>query len=79
MGRGDKMKMTVNVRANSRGELVSRDSNGMIVHVKEGAYENRANMAVIKALAKHFNVPQASVKIIHGASSKTKLIEILGR
>lgn len=71
--------MTVNVRTNSREELVTRDSNGMIVHVKESPSENKANMAVIKALAKYFKVPQSSVKIVHGAASKTKLIEILGR
>ena len=71
--------MTVNVRTNSREELVTRDSNGMIVHVKESPSENKANIAVIKALARHFKVPQSSIKIVHGASSKTKLIEVMGR
>jgi uncharacterized protein YggU (UPF0235/DUF167 family) len=73
------MKMLVTVRANSREELVSMGSKGMIVHVKEVAHENKANMAVIRALAKYYKVPRASVKIIHGISGKTKLIEIMGR
>ena len=73
------MKMTVNVRTNSREELVSSDSNGLIVHVKESPHENKANIAVVKALAKHFKVPQAAVIIVHGAASKIKTVEIMGR
>jgi uncharacterized protein len=73
------MKMTIVVRPNSREELVTRDSNGLIVHVKEPPYENRANIAVIKALAKYFKVPQTSVKLIHGGTGRNKIIEVLGR
>jgi uncharacterized protein YggU (UPF0235/DUF167 family) len=73
------MKMTIVVRPNSREELVTREAKGLIVNVKEPAYENRANIAVIKALAKYFKVPQASVKLLHGGTGRTKLIEVLGR
>jgi uncharacterized protein len=73
------VKITVNVKTNSREELVTRDSNGLIVHVKEAPYENKANVAVIKALAKYFKVPQSSMKIVHGAGSKIKIVEIMGR
>lgn len=46
------------------------------VRVTAPAESGRANMAVIKALAEHFDVPKRAVTIVRGASSRQKLIEI---
>ena len=38
--------------------------------------ENKANIALIKLLAKHFNTSSANVRIVKGLSSRNKTIEI---
>jgi uncharacterized protein (TIGR00251 family) len=38
--------------------------------------KGKANAEIIRKLAKHFKVPQSSVKIISGLTSKKKIIEI---
>jgi len=46
------------------------------VQVKEPPVEGRANMAVVKALADYFGVPQLNVRIVSGFASRLKTIEI---
>ena len=46
------------------------------VWVKAPAKENKANLAVVKLLAKHFQTSKSKVRIISGQKSKKKLIEI---
>jgi len=47
------------------------------VRVSAPAEGGRANAAVIEALAKHFNVPKRAVTILHGVTSRSKLVEVL--
>lgn len=47
-----------------------------VVKVKEPAKEGKANQAVIEALAGHFAIPKRSVTILHGHTSRCKLVEI---
>ena len=49
------------------------------VSVKEPAKEGRANWAVERALAKHFNVSPSRVRIVSGQTSKTKIVEIIDK
>ncbi len=45
------------------------------IYVKEKPENNKANIAVIKLLSKHFNTSQAKIKL-RGLTSKNKIIEI---
>ncbi len=72
------MKIFVDVKAGSKRPSVIKISElNYVVSVKEPPIEGRANMAVIEALAKYFNVPKNRVTIDSGFTSKRKTIEIL--
>ena len=79
MGRADFVKILVKVTPNSRFEEVSRDGDRYLVKVKEPPREGKANRAVIKLLAEHFNVPQSFVRVVSGSGSRNKVIEIMGK
>jgi len=49
------------------------------VAVTERAVEGRANEAILRALAEHFGVPRAQVRILSGALSREKVVEISGK
>jgi uncharacterized protein YggU (UPF0235/DUF167 family) len=46
------------------------------VAVKEPATENRANHAILQALARHFGVPPSRVQLLRGATARNKVFEI---
>lgn len=48
------------------------------VSVKEPPVQGRANAAIIKALAAHFNIAPSRVRIVFGHTSRDKIVEILG-
>jgi hypothetical protein len=70
------MKIQVKVKPNSRTEEVSREGDSFIIKVKEPPKEGKANQAVIKLLAEHFDVPQSQVRILSGFRSRNKVIEV---
>ena len=73
------MKIQVKVKVNSRTEEVSQEDNIFTVKVNKPPREGKANQAVIKLLAKHFEVPKNQVRILSGIKSKNKIIEIVDR
>ncbi|MFH0889754.1 MAG: DUF167 domain-containing protein [Candidatus Aenigmatarchaeota archaeon] len=62
-----------NVRVEFGKERLSITGNDIVVGVTERPEKGRANLAVIKVLANHFNVPQQNVRLIRGAKSRTKV------
>ena len=56
---------------NGRPEMVEYK-----VSVKEAPIKGRANDAIIKILAKYFNVAPRLVRLVSGASTKRKIFEI---
>jgi len=72
------MKISATVKPNSKTEEVTVDCGRFLIKVKESAREGNANKAVIRLLAEHFKIPQSSIKISSGFTSKNKIIEILG-
>lgn len=71
-------KQTFNVRVipKARQNDVSLDADGTIrIHTTAAPSDGAANDAVIKMLAKHFDVPKSSIRIIRGATSQNKVIE----
>lgn len=47
-----------------------------VVSTKERPVEGRANEAINKLLAKHFDVSRYQIKLISGATSKRKVFDI---
>lgn len=65
------MRINIKVTPNSKtNEIV--EGNPLIVKVKEKAENNKANIAVIKLLSKHFN---SRVRILRGLTSRKKVVE----
>ena len=70
-------RIDVRVIPHAKRRDVSMSPDGtLVVKVTEPAEGGRANAAVVDALAKHFNVPKRCVVILHGATSRQKLVEI---
>jgi len=44
--------------------------------VKEPPVKGQANVAIIKALARHFDIPFSAMKIISGRTSQQKIVEV---
>lgn len=71
------MKILVKVKANSKTEKIEKaDEKNFNVSVKAPAKEGKANLAVVKSLAKYFAVSQSRIKILSGQKSKNKIIEV---
>jgi hypothetical protein len=67
-------RIRIKVIPNSnRDEII--DGDPLIVRVKEKPVKGKANRSVIKLLSKHFN---SRVRIVSGAKSKEKWIEVEG-
>lgn len=72
------MKIVVKVKTGAKNEFIAKTSNGnFTVSVREMPADNRANWAIIRALAQHFKVTQSQVSIISGFKSKKKILEII--
>jgi uncharacterized protein len=72
------MKINVTVKLRSHEDKVTKTETGYIVSITAAPIENKANIAVIKVLADHFNVPKSQVSIVSGLKSKKKIVEIAG-
>lgn len=68
------MKYGVSVKLHK--DFIEVNGNEIIVGVNTAPEKGKANEAVIKKIAVHFGVPKSAVKIISGASSRKKAIEI---
>lgn len=69
-------KVSVVVKPGSKVDLVERSDDGFIIRTKARAVDGKANEAVIKLLAKHFDVPKTTIRIKTGIVSRTKIVEI---
>lgn len=74
------MKIYSFIKPNSKkGPLIERQPNGsFIIYIREIAAEGMANEAVIRLLAKYFNVSKSNVTVLKGHTSRYKLIEVKG-
>lgn len=71
------MTITVHAKPSAREEKVEKISETEYrVSVKEPPVQGRANAAIIKALAGYFGVSPSQVQIVHGHTSRTKIIAI---
>src|SRR5579859_1860113 len=78
--------MTVSLRVTPRGgrdaiDGIDRLSDGRVVmkvRVRAIADGGEANRAVLKLLAEQLRVPQATLRLVSGATARLKQVEILG-
>ncbi len=72
------MRITVRAKPGSKkGNLVIENADGSYeVHIKERPVDGKANAALIKILAEHFDLPQRQIKNITGSGSRQKIVEI---
>lgn len=70
------MKYTVTVKPGSSQEKIIETSPGeLTIYLRAKPHDGEANDALIKTLAKHFNVPKTSIRITRGQKSRTKVVE----
>lgn len=53
------------------------DENHFRIAVKEPPRQGKANAAIIKAVAAHFGVSASRIRIVAGAASRNKMLEIV--
>lgn len=70
------MKIVVRVKPNAREAKIEKAADIFIVYVPAPPQDNKANKAVIKLLAEYFQTAPSHIRILRGAKSKQKLIEI---
>lgn len=72
------MRIQITVKPNSkhREEVVPQDNGTLTVYTKALAVENKANVAVVRLLAKYFGVRKSAVTLVGGRTSKRKIFEI---
>ena len=68
--------MMFKVRVQFHQDFVKVNGNTIVVGLTSPPRKGKANLKVIKKLAKYFNVSSSKVKIVSGFKSKTKLVEI---
>ncbi len=72
------MKIFVKAKPDDWEEKVEKiDDTHFVVSVKEPPIKGQANYAIIKVLAKYFNIEKHRLKIVSGYTSRNKTIEIL--
>ncbi len=67
----------IKVIPNARKHEIIPENNRLKVKVNAPATDGKANKAVIKLLAAHFNVKERQITIIKGKKSRKKQIGIL--
>lgn len=71
------MRVEVKVKPGAKFEKVEAQPDGSLrVWVKAPPVDGKANEALIRALADHYDVPRSRVAILRGTSSRTKSVEI---
>jgi len=70
------MIIKVKVKPNANKEEVKEDNGNYLISIKERPEKGRANLALIKLLARHFRISSSNVKIVRGFKSNDKIVEI---
>lgn len=69
------MRIKVRVKPGSKKPGIEKTEDGWIIRVRERAVENKANEAVMEAAAQELGIPRSRIRIVLGATSRTKVIE----
>jgi len=72
------MKILVKVKPSAKQEKIEDlGDNVLAVWVREPAKENKANFAVLEAVARHFGVGISRVRFVSGVKSREKIVEVI--
>ena len=73
------MRIAVRVSANAKNAAVEKLAEGEFrVRVNAKPIDGAANIRLIEILAEHFSVPFGAIRIVSGATSRDKVIDITG-
>ena len=73
------MRVVIRVRPRSGRTVVGgRYDDALVVRVSERAVDGKATDAALRALADALGVRRADVRLVTGATSRTKIVEIEG-
>ena len=73
------MRLSIEVTPRARRARVEALADGALrVVVTAPARDGQANAAVIDALAAHFGVPRARIRIVRGHRGRRKLVDVAG-
>ena len=71
------MRVQVRVKpGSSRGRVGGRHDTALVVAVTARAVDGKATQACLDAVADAFGVPARRVRLLSGATSRTKLLEV---
>jgi uncharacterized protein len=71
------MKVSLRVRPGASRPLVGGSHDGaLVVKVSERAVDGRATEAALRALARALEIPRRDVRLVTGATSRTKIVEV---
>jgi len=65
------------VKVEFHKDFIEVDGNNIVVGLTSKPEKGKANVELIKKLAKHFNVSSSQVKIVLGFKSRKKMVEII--
>ena len=68
------MKYEVEVKFHKN--FIKVEGNKILVGLTSKPEKGKANLELIKKLAKHFKVPSSHVRIVSGLKSKRKIVEV---
>lgn len=79
------MKILVKAKAGAREDkvippplkLMADTEEWYVVSTKEKPTQGKANEAIAKLLAEHFDIPKSNVRLISGAKAKRKIFEVV--
>jgi len=73
------VRLTPKAKASGVNGLVARaDGTALKVSVTEAPERNRANAALLALLAKAWDVPKTSLRVVSGQTDRNKLVHIAG-
>ncbi|MBO4625788.1 MAG: DUF167 domain-containing protein [Alphaproteobacteria bacterium] len=70
------MIVKVHVIPRAKVQKIVADGDVLRVYTNAAPTDGEANVAVIKMLAKHFDVPKSTITIVRGETSHDKVIEV---
>ena len=74
----NKMKIQVRVKPNSAEQKIEDfGDHRYLVYVSSSAEDNKANIEMLKMIGKHLGIPSTKLRIVSGASSKDKTVEVV--
>lgn len=71
------MKLFIHTKPNAREEKIEKiDETHFKISVIEPPVDDKANRAVIRALADYLQIPPSQIDIVSGRTSRNKIVEV---